>query len=69
MPDVTYELQTNEAAEAGIARIEMKLEIVVIPVSDVDRAKEFYERIWPVADRDTSRNPEQRRHGVCLSRW
>ena len=27
------------------ARIDMKLEVVVIPVSDVDRAKAFYERI------------------------
>jgi catechol 2,3-dioxygenase-like lactoylglutathione lyase family enzyme len=24
----------------------MKFEIVVLPVSDVDRAKEFYERHW-----------------------
>jgi catechol 2,3-dioxygenase-like lactoylglutathione lyase family enzyme len=31
--------------ELRVARIEMKLEVVVIPVSDVDRAKEFYERI------------------------
>ena len=27
------------------ARVDMKLEIVVIPVSDVDRAKEFYGRL------------------------
>jgi catechol 2,3-dioxygenase-like lactoylglutathione lyase family enzyme len=27
------------------AKIEMKIEVIVIPVSDVDRAKEFYERI------------------------
>jgi catechol 2,3-dioxygenase-like lactoylglutathione lyase family enzyme len=29
----------------GAARLEMKLEVVVIPVSDVDRAKRFYEGI------------------------
>jgi catechol 2,3-dioxygenase-like lactoylglutathione lyase family enzyme len=40
------ELRSNDTAEnAGVAKIEMKLEVVVIPVSDVDRAKEFYERI------------------------
>ena len=37
---------TEERSEAAVripARaIDMKLEIVVIPVSDVDRAKEFY---------------------------
>jgi catechol 2,3-dioxygenase-like lactoylglutathione lyase family enzyme len=30
---------------AGVARIDMKLEVVVIPVADVDRAKEFYAKI------------------------
>jgi catechol 2,3-dioxygenase-like lactoylglutathione lyase family enzyme len=42
----TDEVRSNDAARnAGVARIDMKLEVVVIPVSDVDRAKEFYERI------------------------
>ena len=35
----------DAARNAGAARIDMKLEVVVIPVSDVDRAKAFYERI------------------------
>ena len=35
----TDEVRSNDAARA---RVDMKLEIVVIPVSDVDRAKEFY---------------------------
>ena len=26
----------------GVARVDMKFEVVVIPVSDVDRAKQFY---------------------------
>ena len=50
----TMEVRSSDAARsAGIARIDMKLEVVVIPVSDVDRAKEFYERIgWRLnADR------------------
>ncbi len=40
MANVAHEVQTNGAA--GGARADMKFEIVVIPVSDVDRAKEFY---------------------------
>jgi len=52
----TNKVQNNDAARnAGAAKIDMKLEVVVIPVSDVDRAKEFYERIgWRLdADRST----------------
>jgi catechol 2,3-dioxygenase-like lactoylglutathione lyase family enzyme len=42
----TNEVPSNGAAgNAGAARIDMKLEVVVIPVADVDRAKEFYARI------------------------
>ena len=55
----TNEVRSNDAARnAGVARIDMKLEVVVIPVSDVDRAKEFYERIgWKLnADRSAGEN-------------
>jgi len=46
MANPTYEVRANDASSrAGAARIEMKLEVVVLPVSDVDRAKEFYQRI------------------------
>ena len=34
------EVQSNDATSVG--RVDMKFEIVVIPVSDIDRAKEFY---------------------------
>src|SRR5277367_488308 len=34
------EVLSNDAT--SVARVDMKFEIVVIPVSDVDRAKEFY---------------------------
>lgn len=33
------------ANETEVARVDMKLEVVVIPVSDVDRAKGFYRRL------------------------
>ena len=37
--------------DAGVGQVDMKLEIQVIPVSDVDRAKEFYERLgWRLDD-------------------
>jgi catechol 2,3-dioxygenase-like lactoylglutathione lyase family enzyme len=36
---------SNAAGNAGAARVDTKLEVVVIPVSDIDRAKEFYQRI------------------------
>jgi predicted enzyme related to lactoylglutathione lyase len=31
--------------EAGAARVDMKLEVALIPVSDVDGAKEFYTKL------------------------
>jgi catechol 2,3-dioxygenase-like lactoylglutathione lyase family enzyme len=37
--------------DASVGRVDMKLEIQVIPVSDVDRSKEFYERLgWRLDD-------------------
>lgn len=39
----TTEVSGNEAAgTASLRRLDLKLEVVAIPVSDVDRAKEFY---------------------------
>src|SRR6186713_1015483 len=35
----------SKAGDASFARVDMKFEIVIIPVSDVDRAKEFYGRL------------------------
>ena len=42
MANTSYEVQTDDASHASVATIDMKFEIVVIPVSDVDRAKGFY---------------------------
>jgi catechol 2,3-dioxygenase-like lactoylglutathione lyase family enzyme len=37
--------------DASVGKVDMKLEIQVIPVSDVDRAKQFYERLgWRLDD-------------------
>jgi catechol 2,3-dioxygenase-like lactoylglutathione lyase family enzyme len=47
------EVLNNEATrDATFARADTKLEIVVIPVSDVDRAKEFYGRLGWRLDAD-----------------
>jgi catechol 2,3-dioxygenase-like lactoylglutathione lyase family enzyme len=59
MANATYEVQANDAAsEASVARVDMKFEIVVIPVSDVDRAKGFYMRLgWRLdADYDNGKD-------------
>lgn len=37
---------------AAVSRLDMKLEVVVIPVSDVDRAKDFYSRLGWRLDAD-----------------
>ena len=39
------QLEEQVISDAKVAAVDMKLEVVVIPVSDVDRAKEFYGRL------------------------
>jgi catechol 2,3-dioxygenase-like lactoylglutathione lyase family enzyme len=46
------EVHGNDAIDASVVRADMKLEVVVIPVSDVDRAKEFYGRLGWRLDAD-----------------
>jgi catechol 2,3-dioxygenase-like lactoylglutathione lyase family enzyme len=47
------EVRSNEAtSNVRAASVDMKLEVVVIPVSDVDRAKKFYERLGWRLDAD-----------------
>ena len=40
--------------------MDMKLEVVVIPVSDVDRAKAFYEKLGFRLDIDYAREQDHR---------
>ena len=42
MGNLKSETRSNDAASHANARVDTKLEVVVIPVSDVDRAKAFY---------------------------
>ncbi len=55
----TKEVSKNEETKSTrVADLDMKLEVVVIPVSDVDRAKDFYLRLrWRLdADRAVGDN-------------
>jgi catechol 2,3-dioxygenase-like lactoylglutathione lyase family enzyme len=50
MATTQSEFRSNN--QTSVARVDMKFEIVVIPVSDVDRAKEFYGRLGWRLDAD-----------------
>jgi catechol 2,3-dioxygenase-like lactoylglutathione lyase family enzyme len=53
MTNVTEEVAAHDAAsEASVPTIDMKFEIVVIPVSDIDRAKAFYANLGWRLDAD-----------------
>ena len=52
MANLKYEIRSNDARDASVERVDMKLEVAVIPVSDVDRAKEFYGRLGWRLDAD-----------------
>ena len=55
----TQGLISNDApGSGGLTHVSMKLEVVLIPVSNVDRAKEFYSRLrWRLdADRTAGDN-------------
>jgi catechol 2,3-dioxygenase-like lactoylglutathione lyase family enzyme len=46
------DMSTTEAQNASVAKVDMKLEVHIIPVSDVDRSKQFYERLGWRLDAD-----------------
>jgi len=55
----TKAVRTNDPTrDAGVATVDMKFEVVVLPVSDVDRAKEFYGKLgWRLdADYDSGKD-------------
>ena len=41
----TKQVRSDAMTDAGIATVDMKLEAIVIPVSDVERAEKFYRRL------------------------
>ena len=60
MANLKDEVRSNDARGASAARVDMKLEIVVIPVSDVDRAKEFYAKLGWRLDADFAHGDDWR---------
>ena len=61
MANQKYEIRSNApTSDARVARADMKFEIVVIPVSDVDRAKEFYGRLGWRLDADFAHGDDWR---------
>jgi catechol 2,3-dioxygenase-like lactoylglutathione lyase family enzyme len=46
------QVEEDMISGSSLVSFDMKLEVVVIPVSDVDRAKEFYERVGWRLDAD-----------------
>ena len=38
-------MSSTEVRDAAVGKVDMKLEIQVVPVFDVDRSKEFYQRL------------------------
>jgi catechol 2,3-dioxygenase-like lactoylglutathione lyase family enzyme len=51
MATLTQEIATTDAP-ASTAKIDMKVEVIIIPVSDVDRAKDFYLKLGWRLDAD-----------------
>jgi catechol 2,3-dioxygenase-like lactoylglutathione lyase family enzyme len=61
MANLTDEIRKDDAtSDASGARVDMKLEVVVIPVSDVDRAKEFYASLGWRLDADFANGEDWR---------
>jgi catechol 2,3-dioxygenase-like lactoylglutathione lyase family enzyme len=52
MAGAKEEVRGNEAAVADAAKVDLKLEVVVLPVADVDRAKAFYSNVGWRLDAD-----------------
>jgi catechol 2,3-dioxygenase-like lactoylglutathione lyase family enzyme len=61
MANLTQEIQNSETkTSAGATKVDLKFEVVVIPVSDVDRAKEFYTGLGWRLDIDSGNGKDYR---------
>ncbi len=45
MASLTQEIRSEDTGVTSVAKIDVKIEVIVIPVTDVDRAKEFYSKL------------------------
>ena len=56
----TTAIRSKDATtDAGVGKVDMKLEVITIPVSDVDRAKEFYGGLGWRLDADFSKGDDR----------
>jgi catechol 2,3-dioxygenase-like lactoylglutathione lyase family enzyme len=56
----TTAIRTNDStADARVGQVDLKLEVITIPVSDIDRAKEFYEGLGWRLDADFSHGSDR----------
>jgi catechol 2,3-dioxygenase-like lactoylglutathione lyase family enzyme len=60
MANQKNEIRGDGAGDASGSRVDMKLEIVVIPVSDVERAKQFYSGLGWRLDADFAKGDDYR---------
>ena len=60
MADLKQEIRSDGSQSASVAGVDMKFELVVIPVSDADRAKEFYARLGWRLDADFTSGDDYR---------
>ena len=45
MTTVVAEIRGDDVEKVGVATVDMKLEVIVLPVSDFERAEQFYRRL------------------------
>lgn len=60
LSDAGYSLNTVQEGTQGSTAVELKLEVLVLPVSDVDRAKAFYQQAGFRLDADFNISEELR---------
>ncbi len=52
MTSLTQEIRSNDVTTSTLAKTDMKIEVMIVPVSDVDRSKEFYLKLGWRLDAD-----------------
>ena len=52
MASLTQEIHSNNVATATLTKTDMKIEVMIVPVSNVDRSKEFYLKLGWRLDAD-----------------
>lgn len=67
MANLMQEIATNDTRAASATTIDMKIEVIVIPVTDVERAKQFYLKLGWRLDQTPSGIVQLTPHGSSCS--